>query len=202
MSIQENNPENPTYIKNNQDLLKDISANDIKTGNISQKNKTVNNFFNFFLSDNESIKHYTEKLSPKEPQEDKLDKPPNNCLQQLESFVLFTLNATENKDRFLLNAWLIQDNSVEDISEFQSLLSSNEQQQGTLCKLSEIPAKTCSFIQKGLRELRGKRYSLVVEFFLPSHLMLTEVDRWQMLVAGIESIALGTKYPVRMRSLG
>ena len=101
----------------------------------------------------------------------------------------------------MLNAWLIQDNSLRDISKFQSLLSSNEQQQGTLCKLSEIPAKTCNFIQKSLKQLRGKRYSLVVEFFLPSYLMLTEVDRWQMLIAGIESIALGTKYPVRMRSL-
>ena len=280
MSIEEIKPGNSTDIKNNQDLLKDISANDIKTGNISQKNKTVNNFINIFLSGNESIssdketlistlspilaqinpetiqqayqkslppdadlwnlesnniaailtkldefrrladffeqltqdtdipeelrekiKHYTEKLPPKKPQEDKIEKPPNNCPQQLESFILFTLNATENKDRFLLNAWLIQDNSVKDISKFQSLLSSNEQQQGTLCKLSEIPATTCNFIQKGLRQLRGKRYSLVVEFFLPSHLMLTEVDRWQMLVAGIESIALGTKYPVRMRSL-
>ena len=147
----------------------------------------------------EKIKHYTEKLPPKKPQERKIDKPPDN--KQLESFILFTLNSTENKDGFLLNAWLIQDNSVEDISKFQSLLSSNEQQQGTLCKLNEIPAKTCNFIQEGLRELRGKRYRLVVEFFLPSHLMLTEVDRWQMLVAGIESIALGTKYPVRMRSL-
>ena len=148
----------------------------------------------------EKIKHYTGKLSPKKPQEEKIDKPPNNCPQQLESFVLFTLNSTENNDRFLLNAWLIQDNSVKDISKFQSLLGSNEQQQGTLCKLSEIPAKTCNFIQKGLRQLRGKRYSLVVEFFLHSHLMLTEVDRWQMLVAGIET-TLGTKYPVRMRSL-
>ena len=149
----------------------------------------------------DKIQHYTEKLPPKKLQEDKIEKPPNNSPEQLESFVLFTLNSTENKDRFLLNAWLIQDNSVDDISKFQSLLSSNEQQQGTLCKLNEIPAKTCSFIQKGLRQLRGKRYSLVVEFFLPSHLMLTEVDRWQMLVAGIELIALGTKYPVRMRSL-
>ncbi|MEL6462037.1 MAG: hypothetical protein AAFQ91_28015 [Cyanobacteria bacterium J06621_15] len=51
-----------------------------------------------------------------------------------------------------------------------------------------------------MRYLRGKRYSLVVEFFLPSHLMLTDVDRWQMLVAGFET-TLGTKYPVRMRSL-
>ena len=148
----------------------------------------------------EKIKHCAEKLPPKKPQEDKIDQPPNNNPQQLESFVLFTLNSTENKDRFLLNAWLIQDNSVNDISKFQSLLSANEQQQGTLCKLSEIPAITCNFIQKGLRQLRGKRYSLVVEFFLPSHLMLTEVDRWQYLVAGIET-TIGTKYPVRMRSL-
>lgn len=279
MSIEENKPGKSTDIKNNQDLLKEISAHDIQTGDISQENKTVN-FINIFLLGNESIssdkealisaistilnqinsetihqayqkslppdadlwdlesndlaailtkldefrrlpnfveqltqdadiseelrekiKHYTEKLPQKKPEEDKIDKPPNNCPQQLESFVLFTLNSTENKDRFLLNGWLIKDNSVDDISKFQSLLSSTEQQQGILCKLSEIPSTTCDFIQKGLRQLRGKRYRLVVEFFLPSHLMLTEVDRWQMLVAGIESIALGTKYPIRMRSL-
>ncbi len=183
MSIEENNPDNSTGIKNNQDLLKDISAHDIKTGDISQKNKTVNNFINIFLSDSESIssdkeilisalspildqinpetiqktyqnslppdadlwnlesnniaailnkldqfrrladfvvqltqdadiseelrekiKHNIEKLLPKKPQEDKIDKPPDNCSQQLESFALFTLNSTENKDRFLLNA--------------------------------------------------------------------------------------------------
>ena len=52
-----------------------------------------------------------------------------------------------------------------------------------------------------MRELREKRYNLVVEFFLPSHLMLIEMDRRQMLVAEVESIALGTKYYVRMRSL-
>ena len=149
----------------------------------------------------DKLKHYADKLPPKKPQEDKIDKPPNDLHQQLESFVLFTLNSTENKDQFLLNAWLVKDNSVEDISKFQSLISSDEQQQGTLCKLSEIPTKTCNFIKKGLRELRGTRYCLVVEFFLPSYLMLTDVDQWKMLVAGIESITLGTKYPVRLRSL-
>ncbi|MEL6462036.1 MAG: hypothetical protein AAFQ91_28010 [Cyanobacteria bacterium J06621_15] len=207
MSIDKGKPENSPDTKNNQDLLKDISANDIKTGNISQKNETTNNFINIFISGNESIssetkaiisalspilaqinpktiqqayqkslppdaelwdlesnnitailtkldefrklpdfvgqltqdadiseeirekiKHYAKKLPPKKPQENKIDKPPNNCPHILESFVLFTLNSTENKDRFLLNAWLIQDNSLEDISKFQSLLSSNEQQ--------------------------------------------------------------------------
>ena len=147
------------------------------------------------------LKHYTKKLPPKKPQEDKIDKPPDNCNQQLESFILFTLKSTENQDQFLLNAWLIKDNFIEDISKFKSLLSSKEQQQGTLCKLSEISIVTCSFIKKSLKELRGTRYSLIVEFFLPSHLMLTDVDQWEILVAGIESITLGTKYPIRLRSL-
>jgi hypothetical protein len=166
------------------------------------------NFFDQLIQDTsipeeirDKLKHYTEKLPPKKPQENKTDKPPNICHQQLESFVLFTLNSTENKDRFLLNAWLIKDNSVEDISKFQSLLSSNEQQQGTLCKLSEIPIKTCNFIKTGLRELRGQRYSLVVEFFLPSSLMLTDVDLWKITLPVVEEITLGTKYPVRLRSL-
>ena len=43
MSIEDNSRDNSPDIKNNQDLLEDISANDIKTGNISQKHKTVNN---------------------------------------------------------------------------------------------------------------------------------------------------------------
>ncbi len=90
---------------------------------------------------------------------------------------------------------------MQNISKFQSLLNSDEPQQGTSCKLNEIPTKTCNFIKKGLKELRGTRYCLVVEFFLPSNLMLTDVDQWKMLVSGIELITLGTKYPVRLRSL-
>ena len=136
----------------------------------------------------------------KKPEEDKLHEPLNTCHKQLESFVLFTLNTTENKDRFLLNAWLIKDNSLDDLSKYQSLLSSDEQQLGTICKFSEIQIKIDNFIKKARTELRGKRYNLVLEFFLPSNLMLTEVDRWKISSSIVEEITLGTEYPVRLRS--
>lgn len=149
----------------------------------------------------DKLKHYAEKLLSKKSQEDKIDKPPNNCPQQLESFVLFTLNPTENKDKFLLNAWLIKDNSVEGIAKYKSLLSDNETQSGIVCKLSEIQSKIDIFIEGALNALSGKQYNLILEFFLPSHLMLTEVDHWQIKDWDNQLLTLGTRYPVRMRSL-
>ena len=154
----------------------------------------------------EKIKHYTENLLPKKTQEDKIENPksPNSCPQQLESFVLFTLNSTENKDRFLLNAWLIKDNSVKDISKYKSLLDSNEQQLGIICKSSEITIKIGFFNKKALeelRKLRPRKSYLILEFFLPHDLMLSDIDRWKIPFPVVGEKTLGAKYPVRFRSL-
>ncbi|NER03843.1 MAG: hypothetical protein F6K17_15050 [Okeania sp. SIO3C4] len=111
-----------------------------------------------------------------------------------------TLIPDENQYLFL-NAWLIIDDSVQDISKFKHLLESNEKQQGILCKSTQIPIEFNKFLKKALKYLRGKKYSLIIEFFLPSNLMSQEVDRWKISDPIAEEITLGIKYPIRLRSL-
>ena len=57
------------------------------------------------------------------------------------------------------------------------------------------------FLEKALSSLRGQRYNLTIEFFLPSDLMCLEVDRWKISDPIDEDICLGIQYPIRLRSL-
>jgi hypothetical protein len=123
---------------------------------------------------------------------------------QLESYLIATIERfDDDNEKFLLNAWLIIDDSlpVNDLSRFTSLLDQDEQQVGTLCKFSDIPKQLNKFLKTGLRYLRGKQYQLIVEVFLPSDLIGVEVDRWKVSDPIIEEISLGIKYPIRLRSL-
>jgi hypothetical protein len=120
----------------------------------------------------------------------------------LKSYLIATLVPGDSDDeKFLLNAWLIIDDSVQDLSKFQSLLDHNEQQRGKLCKLTQIPTELNKFLKKALRYLRGKRYDLTIEIFLPSDLMCMEIDRWKITDPIADEITLGIKYPIRLRSL-
>lgn len=141
-------------------------------------------------------------------QEDNQNKPSTDFFPrhegQLESYLIATIErCDDNNEQFLLNAWLIIDDlvSVNDISKFISLLDQDEQQQGILCKFNDIPKQINKLLKKGLRHLRGKQYQLIIEVFLPSDLIGTEVDRWKISDPIVEEITLGIKYPVRLRSL-
>ncbi|MCL2939418.1 MAG: serine protease [Trichodesmium sp. MAG_R02] len=135
------------------------------------------------------------KLAPKNSLRENTNKS-----EKLDSYILATLIPDQN-EYFFLNAWLIIDDSVKDISKFQYLLDSNEKQQGILCKSTQIPQEFNNFLKKALKYLRGKRYSLTIEFFLPSNLMCEEVDKWKISDSVAEEITLGIKYPIRLRSL-
>lgn len=122
--------------------------------------------------------------------------------EPLRSYLIATLIPDDReRDCFLLNAWLIVDDSVQDLSKFQSLLDPNEQQTGTLCKLTEISPRLNKFIKKALRHLRGRMYDLIIEIFLPSDLMCMEIDRWKIPDPIADEITLGIQYPLRLRSL-
>jgi len=121
---------------------------------------------------------------------------------QLKSYLIATLVPGDHDDeKFLLNAWLIIDDSVQDLSKFQSLLDHNEQQRGKLCNFTQISTEINNFLKKALRYLRGKRYYLTIEIFLPSDLMCIEIDRWKITDPIADDITLGIKYPIRLRSL-
>ena len=145
-----------------------------------------------------------EKLAPKKSLREHINKSStdffSNRSEKLDSYILATL-IPDRDEYFLLNAWLIIDDSVQDISKFQGLLESNEKQQGILCKSTQIPQEFNKFLKKALKYLRGKKYSLTIEFFLPSNLMCEEVDRWKISDPVAEEITLGIKYPIRLRSL-
>jgi uncharacterized coiled-coil protein SlyX len=141
----------------------------------------------------------------KSPEITKNKSSPNSEIdgaQQLKSYLIATLTPNDiDSDRFLLNAWLIADDSVQELSKFQSLLNPDEQQQGKLCKLAQIPIELNKFLKAALRHLRGKRFDLTIEIFLPSNLMCMEIDRWKITDPIADEITLGIKYPIRLRSL-
>lgn len=121
---------------------------------------------------------------------------------QLKSYLMATLVHDDNDgDKFLLNAWLIIDDSVQDLSKFQSLLDHNEQQRGKLCELTQLPTEFNKFLTKALWYLIGKKYDLTIEFFLPIHLMCMEIDRWKITDPIADDITLGIEYSIRLRSL-
>ncbi|MBD2343634.1 VMAP-C domain-containing protein [Anabaena subtropica] len=148
-----------------------------------------------------------EELAAKKHSGDKTKPPTNfssNPKGQLESYLIATLErCDDDNEQFLMNAWLIIDDSlpVNDLSKFISLLDKDEQQLGILCKFNDIPQQINKFLKTSLRHLRGKQYQLIIEVFLPSDLIGTEVDRWKISDPILEEITLGIKYPIRLRSL-
>ena len=197
-------------------LPPDAEVWDLTGNNIEAMLQELNEFrqlFQFFerLSQDKNIPveirdQIVTKLASKNYPERSADKPSSDffCDETVttKSYLIATLIPSDNDgDHFLLNAWLIVDDSVEGLSKFQSLLDQNEQQVGKLCNLSQVPIELNKFLKKALRILRGKKYRLVIEFFLPSDLMCMEIDRWKITDPVGDEIALGTKYPIRLRSL-
>ncbi|GBE90951.1 hypothetical protein [Nostoc cycadae] len=152
-----------------------------------------------------------EELAAKKHSGDKT-KPPTNFLSnpqgQLESYLIATIErCDDDNEQFLMNAWLIIDDSlpVNSLSKFISLLDQDEQQLGRICKFNEIQQQLNNFLKTSLKHLIGKRYQLIIEVFLPRDLIDTEIDRWEISESipnpMVEKTILGTEYPIRLRSL-
>jgi hypothetical protein len=197
-------------------LPPDAEVWDLEGNNVEMILRELNGFrrlFQFFerLSQDKNLPveirdQIVTKLASKNHSEKSADKPSADffCDETvtMKSYLIATLIPNDNdSDHFLLNAWLIVDDSVEGLSKFQSLLDQNEQQVGKLCDLNQVPTELNKFLKKALRSLRGKKYRLVIEFFLPSDLMCMEIDRWKITDPVGDEVALGTRYPIRLRSL-
>lgn len=201
-------------------LPPDASVWNLEGNDITQKLQVIEEFRKSFefvkqLSKDENIPQkirdklsgLAEELAAKKHSGDKT-KPPtdfsSNPKGQLESYLIATLERCDNdNEKFLMNAWLIIDDSlpVNDLFKFISLLDKDEQELEILCKFNEIPQQLNKFLKKSLRLLRGKQYQLIIEVLLPSDLIGTEVDRWKISDPILEEITLGVKYPIRLRSL-
>jgi len=143
------------------------------------------------------------KKHPNESKDQALSNFFGNRKVQLKSYLMATIERGDNdEESFLINAWLIIEDSgsVNSIFQLESLLDKDEQQSGKLCKFNDIPKQLNSFLKKSLKYLRGKQHQLIIEIFLPSDLICTEVDRWKIDDPIADEVALGIKYPIRLRS--
>jgi hypothetical protein len=104
-------------------------------------------------------------------------------------------------DEFIINGWLIPDDSAQDTAKRFQKLDLEHDQSGTPCSLEQVPEMLDKFLNESLRLLRGKRYDLTIEVFLPLNYLCTEIDRWKLNdpVFGQEYL-LGTEYRVIVRS--
>jgi len=128
----------------------------------------------------------------------------NNLPQPLESYVLVTVESQKKSEQVIVNAWLVEDNSLipnDPNAAFKPLLDEIGED-GLTCNQSEIQKWLNKSLIKALKLLRGKRYHLNIEVFLPKEFLSTEVDQWQLEFDPLDSeTCWGMRYGLRVRSL-
>jgi vWA-MoxR associated protein C-terminal domain len=117
----------------------------------------------------------------------------------LESYLSIAIRSSSTLGQFFVNGWLIADNGIEDISQRFYPLDLDESNKGIACGLDEIPKVLNSFLDSGLQQLKGKRYELTVEIFLPMSCLCADVDRW-MIFDLYDERPVGTRYRTIVRS--
>ena len=128
-------------------LPTDADLWDLAEGNTEEILKKLAEFrklFQFFqgLSQDKDLPKEFRELFEKTASELAVKKHDENVKylseNKLQSYLIATLYPNENNgNQFLLNAWLIVDDLIGDLSKFQSLLDKNEQQIGKICNLNE-----------------------------------------------------------------
>ncbi len=126
--------------------------------------------------------------------------------ESLESYLIVTVKPDDKPKEFLLNAWLIIDDSVtlnNNPYRFWPLIDDGNQTEPEIkCKWDKISEHLGKLIIKSEEYLQGKKKdNLTIEFFLPIDLMCQEVDRWKITDPLFKEIPLGFSYPIRLRSL-
>lgn len=127
---------------------------------------------------------------------------PTATPKMLQSYLQIVLRPDRSSNAFVINGWLIPDDSVLDAAKRFQPLDIEEQRKGAACQLSEIPAVLDQFLNLSLSQLTGKRYDLTIEVFLPLDYLCTGVDGWKLTDSFFEddSYVIGTKYRMIVRS--
>lgn len=131
-------------------------------------------------------------------------KEADNLPHPLESYVLVTVESQKKSEQFIVKAWLVKDNSLiqnDPNTAFKPLLD-EPGEYGLSCTQAEIQSVLNQCLRKALKLLRGKRYHLTIEVFLPQEFLSTEVDQWQLEFDRIApETCWGMRYGLRVRSL-
>jgi uncharacterized protein (UPF0147 family) len=127
---------------------------------------------------------------------------PKATVKILQSYLQIVLRPDRSANGFVINGWLIPDDSVLDASKRFQPLDIEDQRKGAACQLGEIPAVLDQFLNLSLNHLTGQRYDLTIEIFLPLDYLCTGVDGWKLTDSFFEddSYVIGTKYRVIVRS--
>lgn len=124
--------------------------------------------------------------------------PVNSTANTLQSHLLITLHPESGTSKFLVNAWLIPDDMVRDESRFQPL-DIDSFQKGVSCELIQLPTVLDKFLHLSLEHLKGKRYELTIEIFLPLDCLCADVGSWKIIdIFG--DVPVGTMYRIIVRS--
>jgi vWA-MoxR associated protein C-terminal domain len=120
---------------------------------------------------------------------------------KLQSYLQIVVNSDFGSDGFVINGWLIPDDSVQDAGRRFQPLDLEDETKGTACKLEQVPEKLDKFLNQSLSLLRGKRYDLTIEVFLPLDYLCTEIDRWKLSHPDLgDEYLVGAEYRIVVRS--
>jgi hypothetical protein len=120
---------------------------------------------------------------------------------RLQSYLQIVVNPDFSSDGFIINGWLISDDSVQDAAKRFQPLDLEDDTKGTPCTWAQVPEKLDKFLNKSLRFLRGKLYDLTIEVFLPLDYLCTEIDRWKLNNPDLgDEYLVGSEYRVVVRS--
>jgi hypothetical protein len=115
----------------------------------------------------------------------------------LQSYLLITVRPKQDADTFVVNGWLIPDDTVNGAKRFQPL-DIDAAQKGKECDLSQMPEVVDELVQLSLELLVGKQFELTIEVFLPLDYLHEGIDVWKIVDLD-EEIPIGTRYRVLVR---
>jgi hypothetical protein len=153
----------------------------------------------------ESIRKQLDKLRQLDnegEQKDALNASINESQSACQAYLQIVLRPDLSSDGLVVNAWLIPDDAIHDAAKRHQPLDLDEAQKGASCKIEAVPQVLNQFLNKALQYLRGRRYELTIEAFLPLDYLGAAVDAWELadLFFEDDTYLLGTKYSVVVRS--
>ena len=147
------------------------------------------------LSD--STRNQLNKLMSEERLQTNADRIEPISKKRLKSYLTVVLRPEPNQ-KFCVNAWLIPDDTVKNLSKYYCL-DINQEQKGVECSLDNISEVVADLLDRSLEYMLGKNYDLTIEFFLPTEYLSTELDRLE--ISDIfEPYPLGKEFKVLVRS--
>jgi vWA-MoxR associated protein C-terminal domain/vWA-MoxR associated protein middle region (VMAP-M) 1 len=122
--------------------------------------------------------------------------------QTLQSYLQIVLRPDQSSDAFVVSAWLIPDDTIQDVSKRFQPLDLDDERKGVLCAIDEISGVVDQYVRLSREKLVTKTpYELTIEVFLPLSHLCTDVEGWTFTdLMFNEQQMIGIEYRVVVRS--